>query len=163
MNFSFRFSNSENEVLYEDKEIIKSYIGEVPGEDEKLPESFHEHLMKMEGMSINSDTHRKLAQILFESLGIPEMEINGSELIEAVANVTDKRGQDITFIFGLMALSLEGHTDKAGAYFSACIPDHFQLETLPGFLELQEALNDASNPGGVLWGPSRIAAISQSK
>lgn len=213
----YRFSYTGNEVSGEVKEISKNDSGKVLIEDEELPESFHEHLMKIEGMGVSSEKHRDLAQRLFDGLGDPAFRHKAFELIKDAKSITDKKAQDITFVFGLMALSLEGqgqaalnylkqfkphftwmdeheclyHSDDMlrfayawlinntevtvpcwfiqrypdifykktplwaatrDAYFSVCTPDNSELKTLPAFLELQEALDDAANPGDCFLG-----------
>jgi len=91
--------------------------------DADVPGNYLESLMLLEGPGRHSKKTRLFAQSIFEALGNPASNLSSSELLEGAKSMTDKKIQDIQFVFGIMALSLEGRDEEAFAHLKQFKPE----------------------------------------
>ena len=95
-------------------------------------------LIQLEGMDESSVSAGDLTQSLFDSLGTKATAPTAGSFFSGADKSTDKKLKDIQFVFGLMALSLEGRNDEAIERLQQYQPHLTYMDELPTDVHIQQ-------------------------
>ena len=93
-------------------------------------------VMQLEGLGQASFSAGNLAQALFDSLGSKTTAPTAAKLFAGADKSTDKKIRDVQFVFGLMALSLNGKNNEAIRHLQKYQPHLTYMDELPGSVDV---------------------------
>jgi len=91
---------------------------------------------QFEGLGQASVSAGDLAQALFDSLGSKATAPTSAKLFADADKSTDKKTRDVQFVFGLMALSLNGENNEAIGHLQKYQPHLTYMDELPGSIDV---------------------------